>query len=270
VPAAVTGLEGYSVRLYVTLPDAEADLVTEEPVGATSVQVLPNVQLANGHNDFQASIMGPGGESDLSAVTTVVLDTSKPKVIVISPKDNAQVTRPQVTIKGKSQAGSSVRLQNGANGAIATVKAGKDGLWDAVLAVANGNNVISITATDQAGNTNTGELRLVKGSGVMTASLSGSSYRFRASKLPKRLTLTVSVLGADGKPLAGATALFTISVPGLEAIVSGELTTSRAGTASFSTMIPKGATKGGGLATVIVTAKDEDDATDRQVLTFLE
>ncbi len=35
-------------------------------------------------------------------------------------------------------------------------------------------------------------------------------------------------------------------------------------------MIPKGATKGGGLATVLVTAKDEDDATDRQVLTILE
>jgi len=104
----------------------------------------------------------------------------------------------------------------------------------------------------------------------MTAALSGSAYRFHASKLPKRLTLTVTVLGSDGKPLSGATALFTISVPGLEAIVSRELSTNRSGTASFSTMIPKGATRGGGLATVLVTAKDEDDATDRQVLTILE
>ena len=43
-----------------------------------------------------------------------------------------------MTIKGKSQAGSAVRLQNGANGAIATVTAGKDGLWETVIAVANG------------------------------------------------------------------------------------------------------------------------------------
>jgi hypothetical protein len=270
VPAAIAGRGGYSVRLYVTLPDAEAELVTEEPVGATSVQVIPGVELANGRNDFQASISGPGGESDLSDVTTVVLDTSKPKVTVISPKNNAQVTKPQVTIKGKSQAGSSVRLQNGANGAIATVSAGKDGLWETVMALANGNNVIAITSTDPAGNANTGELRLVRGSGRMTAALSGSAYRFHASKLPKRLTLTVTVLGSDGKPLSGATALFTISVPGLEAIVSRELSTNRSGTASFSTMIPKGATRGGGLATVLVTAKDEDDATDRQVLTILE
>ena len=73
-----------------------------------------------------------------------------------------------------------------------------------------------------------------------------------------------------GKPLQDATALFTVSVPGLEAIVSGELTTNGQGTASFSTMIPKGATPGGGLATVLVTARGEDDATDRQVLTILE
>jgi hypothetical protein len=271
VPAAVAGKEGYSVRLYVTLPNAEADLVTEEPVGATAVQVISGVQLVNGRNDFQASIEGPGGESELSGVTTYVLDTSKPVVKVISPKDGALVTKPQVTIKGKSQGNSEIRLQNGANGSIATVTAGKDGLWQASLAVADGTNVISITATDPAGNANTATLTVVKGSGKMTATLNGNTFRFRASRLPKRLNLTVTVLGSDGKPLAGATALFTVSVPGLEAIVSGQITTGADGTASFSTMIPSGATPGGGLATVLVTADSEPgSATDRQVLTIVE
>lgn len=270
VPAAMTGLDGYSVRVYVTLPDAEAELVTEEPVGPTSKQLFSGLELANGRNDFQASISGPGGESELSEITTVVRDTSKPKVTVISPKMDAQVTKPQVTVKGKSQAGSEVRLQNAANGAIATVTAGKDGLWDAVVNLANGANLITITAIDPAGNANTAQLRVVKGSGAMTARLEGSVYRFRASRLPKRLTLTVTVLGSDGKPLRGATALFTVSVPGLEAIVSPELRTKADGTASFSTMIPKGATPGGGLATVLVTADGEDNTTDRQVLTFVE
>jgi hypothetical protein len=70
--------------------------------------------------------------------------------------------------------------------------------------------------------------------------------------------------------LAGGTALFTISVPGLEAIVSRELTTDGNGQASFSTMIPAGATPGSGLATVLVAADGEDNTTDRQVLTILE
>ena len=64
-----------------------------------------------------------------------------------------------------------------------------------------------------------------KGSGRLTANLTGSAYRFKASKLPRNITLTVTVTGPDGRRLAGATALFTISVPGLEAIVSGEVPT---------------------------------------------
>ncbi len=271
VPSAIIGKDGYTVRLYVTVPDQEAELVTEEPVGATAVQVFAGVDLADGRNDFQASVNGPGGESELSGVSTFVLDTSKPKVTVISPKNGVQITKPTVTVKGKSQAASAIRLQNGANGAIATVQADKDGLWETTLALANGSNVIEITATDPAGNTNTAELTLVRGTGKMSASLTGSVFRFRASKLPRRLTLAVHVLGSDGKPLAGATALFTISVPGLEAIVSGEITTGADGSASFSTMVPAGATPGSGLATVLVTAPGEPgSATDRQVLTIVE
>jgi hypothetical protein len=270
VPAGITGRDGYTVRLYVTLPDAEAELVTEEPVGPTAVQVITGVELADGRNDFQASVNGPGGESELSNVATFVLDTSKPKVSVISPRDGVPTTKPAVTIKGKSQAASTIRLQNGANGAIATVQADKDGLWQTTLAVANGANVVAITATDPAGNANAMELTVVRGTGRMSASLGGSAFRFRASRLPKRLTLTVSVLGSDGKPLGGATALFTVSVPGLEAIVSGEIMTDANGTASFSTMIPAGATPGSGLATAFVTADHEPSTTDRQVLTILE
>jgi hypothetical protein len=271
VPAAVAGKDGYSVRLYVTLPDTEADLVTEVPVGGTSVQVISGVELANGRNDFQASISGPGGESELSSIATWILDTSKPVVKIISPKDGAAVTKPTVTIKGKSQGNSEVRLQNTSNGSIATVNAGKDGLWQASIGVSNGTNQIQITATDPAGNSNTTQLSVVKGSGKMTATLNGSTYRFRASRLPRRLTLTVTVLGSDGKPLPGATSLFTVSVPGLEAIVSGQIRTGADGTASFSTMIPKGATPGSGLATVLVTADSEPgSATDRQVLTIVE
>ncbi len=266
VPAAVAGQEGYAVRLYVTLPDADPALVAVQPVGETSIQLLQDVQLVNGRNDFQASILGPGGESDLSTVTTWVLDTSKPKVSIISPKNNAQVSRSSVRVKGKSQASAEIRLQNSANGAIATAIAGSDGLWEASLAVTDGGNAIVVTATDLAGNANSATLNVRKGSGVLTAVLTGSNYRFKASRLPTPVTLRVSVTGPDGRKLGGATALFTLSVPGLEAIVSGEIRTGNNGTASFTTRIPSGATTGSGLATVLVTAGRQGSATDRQVL----
>lgn len=267
VPQAVTGLEDYTVRLYVTLKDEDPQLIMEEPVGDISVQVLSGVGLAAGRNDLQAAIMGPAGESERSAVATWVLDQSKPKVSVISPKDNAQVKKAVVTIKGKSQAGAEVRLTNAANGAIATVVAGKDNLWETTLAIADGGNAITITATDPAGNENSTLLSLRKGAGRLTAALTSSAYRFKASRLPKDITLKVAVTGPDGRRVAGATALFTISVPGLEAIVSGEVATNKSGVASFTTTIPAGATPGGGLATVLVTSGN-DTTTDRQVLTI--
>jgi type II secretory pathway pseudopilin PulG len=270
VPSDYTGKDGYLIRLWVTPKDEDAVQLAEQEVGATAQEVIPGVKLAQGRNDLQASIVGPGGESDRSEVVTWILDTSKPKVSVISPKDGSQVNKTSVTIKGKSQALAEVRLQNAANNAIATVKAGKDGLWTARVGLSDGRNVISITAKDPAGNVNTMTLSLRKGSGKLVAALSASAYRFKASRLPRSITLTVEVTGPDGRPLAGAVALFTVSVPGVEAIVSGEITTNANGVATFRTSIPSGATPGSGLADVLITTKHDGTATDRQVITVGE
>ena len=81
------------------------------------------------------------------------------------------------------------------------------------------------------------------------------------------MTFTVQVTDPDGAPVADADALFTVSVPGLEAIVSGEIKTNENGTARFTTSIPKGAMQGSGLATVLVDTGEFGTLTDRQVLT---
>jgi hypothetical protein len=270
VPASVTGIEGYTVRLYVTLKGADPVILVEEDVGETAVQVLSQVKLSPGRNDFQAAVFGPGGESERSAIASWILDTSKPKISVISPKNNSKVAKSPVKVKGKSQAGAEIRLANANNNAVATTTAGADGLWTASIEVDNGGNVITVTATDPAGNQNSTTLNLRKGSGKLIAVLSASGYRFRASKLPRGITLRVAVTDPDGKRLAGARALFTVSVPGIEAIVSGEITTNGDGIATFQTNIPSGATKGSGLATVLVTTDSDGTITDRQVLTILE
>jgi hypothetical protein len=270
VPTSVTGIEGYTVRLYVTLEDADPVILFEEPVGDTAVQVLTGVPLSPGRNDLQAAIFGPGGESERSEVAAWILDTSKPKISVISPKDGAQVTKTTIKVKGKSQARAEIRLQNANNGAIATTVAGSDGLWDTTIEVGNGGNAITVTATDPAGNQNTTEFSVRKGSGKLTAVLTASNYRFRASRLPRPITLRVVVTDPDGRRLAGATALFTVSVPGIEAIISGEITTDGDGVATFQANIPSGATPGSGLVTVLVTSPSDGTVTDRQVLTIVE
>lgn len=268
LPSAIVGQADHKVRLWVTLPETAPAVLAEAAVGQTSVLVIPGVILVKGRNDLQASIVGPGGESDLSPVATWILDITKPKVEITSPKDGASVTKATATIKGKTQAGSEVRLVNSANGAVATATAATDGLWESSIAVGGGPNLITVTVTDPAGNTNTATLTLRKGTGTLKADLTGSTYRFKAAKLPQSITLTVRVTNPDGQAMAGSTALFTLSVPGLEAIVSGEVRTGADGTATFTTAIPAGATKGGGLATVLVTTDAFGTATDRVVITI--
>jgi len=267
VPPGIAGAEGYSVRLWATVADQEPQVVADEPVGPTASVILAGVELERGRNDFQASVVGPGGESELSPVVTWVLDQSKPKITITAPRDGASTGRDAITVKGKTQGRSSVRLQNDQTGATTTIEAGRDGLWEAVVAVAAGINTITVTVIDPAGNPNTETLTIRKGSGRLLASLTGTAYRFTASKLPRRVSFTVQVTGPDGRPLGGAEALFTVTVPGLEAIVSPTLTTSGSGVATFTTSIPKGAMAGSGLASVLVTTDRHGETTDRQVLT---
>ncbi len=267
VPPDVIGRVGYTVRLWDTLTDTPAAIIAEVPVGRTAALLIPGVTLTSGRNDIQASILGPSGESERSTVVTWVLDQAKPKVTITSPKDNAAVTKATVTIKGKTQARSSILARNDANAATASAQADADGLFSVTIAVAAGVNSITITATDPAGNAESTVLNVRKGSGKLVVSLTGNVYQFTASKLPRDATYTVVVTGSDGRRLGGATALFTISVPGLEAIVSAEMMTNADGTASFSTQIPKGAMPGSGLATVLITTAEDGTGTDRKVLT---
>ncbi|HEY4190552.1 MAG TPA: Ig-like domain-containing protein [Candidatus Limnocylindrales bacterium] len=267
VPSGVVGLPGYTVRLWVAVGDSDPVVAAEQPVGETAVQVLPNIALVKGANAFQASVVGPGGESERSPVVTWTLDTSKPKLTIISPKDGATTSKDNVTIKGKTQANSSVRVRNDDNGATTTVDADRDGLFQARIAIAAGINSIIVTTTDPAGNPNEATLSIRKGSGKPSARLTANTYQFRAGKLPKPITLTVTVTDPDGSPVQGATALFTVSVPGLEAIVSSEIKTNANGVARFATTIPKGAMAGAGLATVLISTDEFGNLTDRQVLT---
>jgi hypothetical protein len=158
-------------------------------------------------------------------------------------------------------------VRNDANGASATVDADADGLFKTRIALSTGTNTIAITTVDPAGNSNNASLTVRKGSGQLLVSLTGSTYRFNVKKLPKALTLRAVVTGPDGKPVRGATALFTISIPGLEAIVSSEVVTGGDGSATFRTTIPAGAMAGSGLATVLMTTDAYGSGTDRQPLT---
>ena len=64
VPATFAGQEDVTIRIYRQLQDQGPEQLAEIPVGETPAFTVPGIELAKGRNDFTATIVGPGGESE--------------------------------------------------------------------------------------------------------------------------------------------------------------------------------------------------------------
>lgn len=270
VPIEVVGRSDHVVRIYVAVPDQEAVPVREIRVGATPSFVVVDMPLENGRNDLTATVVGPGGESDPSAIVTYVLDTSKPKITISSPKNGAVVNGATVTIKGKTQGRATVLARNEANSTATTAEAKSDGTFQMKVPITAGTNGISVVATDLAGNVGSpAVVKVRRGSGSLAVALSASASRVKVGNLPRTIELQAVVTDPNGKALRGETVTFTLSLSGVPAI-TGESVTGAGGRATFRTTIPAGATVGGGLATAFVESAEHGDASDRISVTIVK
>jgi hypothetical protein len=268
VPIEVLGDQDAKVRIYLALEGLQAAPVLDVPVGTTSRMVVP-FTLTEGRNDISATLFRGGSESEPSPIVTWVLDLTPPKINVASPKDGAAVETPDATIKGTTQAGSTVIARNAANGASITAAASRDGSFEIELPLVPGENQIEIDATDPAGNTAQKTLKVTQGSTKMRVRLTASLYQISVSHHPSSLQLTVLVTDPSGDPLAGAHAFFTLQIPGL-APISNDLFTDADGRAHFTTPLVGTIQKGSGSATVLIDEATYGDGSDRVTLTFVK
>jgi hypothetical protein len=269
VPANVAGNTDDRIRIYVALGDGASAPVTELPVGASQHFLVPDLKLSEGTNTFQATIVGADDrESERSAAVSYILDTSKPRITIKSPKNNATVNAKSVQIAGQTQPRSTLSAHNATTNATVNGSADGTGAFTIVVPLGDGTNTIQLTATDPASNVTTVKMTLRHGTGVLTAHLSATSYRIRVAQLPEPVTLSVIVNDPDGLPLAGAAITFTLAVPGEPAIASSEIKTSATGRASFTTTIPKGATKGEIQIAAVVDAAKDGHTTVTSVITL--
>lgn len=265
VPSGIVGDSAYKLRIYLALKDQAPAPIDEVPIAGPTT-IVP-VTLTKGINDFTVTVVGPSGESDPSAVVRFVLDKAPPKITIQSPKNGAIVNRKSVVIKGKTQARTTLIARNAANGTSITADALADGTFSLTIALAKGVNAITIDGTDPAGNVSEAKLSIKRGTGKLTVSLSASAYQIRRSSLPETIRLSAVVNDPDGQPLAGADVTFTLSIPGIPTVTL-EGKTSANGKATFTTTIPKGADKGQGSATVLVSSTDFGSAEDYTVITI--
>lgn len=268
IPSAVVGNSAARLRVYLTLEGQSAAPIAEVPTGSTIRMIVP-VELTPGRNDFHATIVEAGVESEPSPVVTFILDTDPPTFVLTSPRDGGTVNRPTVTVKGTSQARTALLVRNETNGTSITGQAASDGTFSLVLPLEPGPNTIRISGTDPAGNA--GELLLAvnRGNGTLTSTLTASAYRISVGSLPVSLQLGVLVLDPDGRPFAGAAITFTLTVPGIPPI-SKDSVTNADGRATFTTTLPKGVTTGAGLATVLVATTEYGSTSAQKTITIVK
>jgi hypothetical protein len=260
VPPGLASDPSLRIKIYLTLPDGDPTPISDSPISDGAKTIIP-VELSKGTNDFSATIDGPGGESVASAIVRFVYDASAPKITVTSPKNNSVVNGKTVRIKGKTQPRSVLLARNASSGSSVGATAGSDGAFSLDLVLSTGINKITITSTDPAGNESEATLTLRRGSGKLAVTLTASDYQIKRSDLPASITLTATVTDPDGRALAGADVTFTLSMPGV-ATVTIDGTTGANGRATFRTTISKGATRGQGSATVLVTSDDYGSTQD--------
>ena len=211
------------------------------------------------------------GSLEASASVRYVLDNSKPKTKIVSPKDNAQVNRKAVEIKGTTRA-RATPWSPATTPATPRYPASprRTAISTLSLPLASGTNHITITATDPAGNVGNTEFRVRRGSGKLKVASGRTSLRARRCRLPDPIRLTATVTDPDGKGLEGARVTFTLSVPGIATVVTRSATTGDNGKAYFETTIPKSANTGQGLAAVLVKTDEFGSVDDRAVIAIVK
>ena len=195
---------------------------------------------------------------------TYVLDTEPPTVVISSPEDGSTINRAAVEIGGRTQALSELVARNEANGKSGAATAADDGSFTLSVPIEDGPNGITITATDPAGNDGIGRADRPARLGQAHRRPDRVRLPDRPGLAPAPLTVRIVVTDPDGRPLEGASVLFTITIPGIPPIVPSAVTTDGAGSASFRTTIPTAATAGVGQITARVTTTEfgRADGTD--------
>jgi len=267
VPEVMVGNPAARVRIYLALEGQEPTPIAEVPMGGTLKLIVP-VQLMPGRNDFHATIVENGVESEASPIVTFIMDTEPPQFVLTSPQDGETINHQSVTLQGTTQPRTTLLLQNPGTGTSISGQAGSDGTFALEILLTPGPNTVTLSGTDPAGNIGQLNLAVTRGNGQLTSTLSASASRISTSSLPVSIQLGVLVLDPDGQPVSGATITFTLTVPGIPPIAKDAVSGSD-GRATFTTTLPAGVTEGAGLATVLVATTDFGSTSAQKTITIV-
>ena len=258
LPTGLHGPPGATIRIY-----DNGRFVTSVPVGTTTDFVVTGLPLVEGDNELTATVTIGTVEGEPSDSISIVRDDVAPKITLQSPKDGLKTTAATVRVAGTTEAGAAVTIRDISSGGTTTVIADGQGAFGVDVTLVNGENDLSITATDPAGNSDSKTLTVTRNAGGVSATLTLSS-RTVPGNGHGTLTMTVQVKDSRGQPVSGGTATFIVTPPNQGALVLPAQTIV-GGSASQTTTLAQQAP---GQGQVVVTVQLPDGRSATAIATF--
>ncbi|PYC80506.1 hypothetical protein C7C46_12465 [Streptomyces tateyamensis] len=163
----------------VTVTEAASELCRTAVRADRSWSCLPVEELAEGSHLLTATAADPAGNRTAGKPVTLIVRTvppAKPVLTVPGPGEQLHLLRPRLA--GRGDPGSSVTVVAGGDGALCSAVVAVDGSWtcNAQRDLAAGEQLLTPTAVDRAGNVAQGEaVRVVVAGGVSPSATGGVS-----------------------------------------------------------------------------------------------
>lgn len=140
------------IRILITREDGSVITGAEIAMPKTAGFDVAKIPLSAGSNVIEAVVVLNGVEGNRSASITVVRDTSPPTLTITAPKPGAIMNGDSVSVTGKTDKDIDVQVRNETTGTIEGGRSSTKGAFSISISLRDGTNVLTITATDGAGN----------------------------------------------------------------------------------------------------------------------
>ena len=211
LPKDLLGRSGVSIRIDVRHADGSTDSGGEVQVTDSPTFHVDGVPLQEGDNEIDAVVVENGTDGAHSDPIVVTRDTTPPTVAISAPNAGAVVSGASVTVSGTTDPGIGVQVKNSTTGTVANGVSTKKGAFGISVRLQNGANLLTVVATDAAGNSAQAQVQVNTSVDVgrVTIDLNpGTIY------LDKSRNFRVSALaiGTDGLPVVNVCVRITVTI----------------------------------------------------------
>jgi bacillopeptidase F len=211
---------------------------------------VAKIPLSAGSNVIEAVVVMNGVEGGRSASVTVVRDTTPPALTITTPTPGATLNGGSVTVTGKTDKDIDVQVRNETTGTIESGRSTAKGAFSIGITLRNGTNLLTITATDQAGNPTTKSVEVSTSASVGRISIILNPGMIILSSR-KDFLITSTATDSTGAPAANVQVCMYVSAPGAQPSTPVCVTSDVNGRAAWTYALPNNFnTEGGGFVTV--------------------